>query len=144
MFRRYKRGGIDALRPRKRSKNSNLQVTEIAFCYYAVTGMARARAFYEDVLGLKPTKVSDTPSGQWVEYEFGPHALTLGCAPGWKPSPDGCAAALEVEDFDAAIAHLRDHGVKFRMELFPTPVCRMAMIFDPDGNTVCIHKRDAK
>ncbi|MBI5801250.1 MAG: VOC family protein, partial [Verrucomicrobia bacterium] len=62
---------------------------------------------------------------------------------GWKPSPDGCTAALEVEDFDAAIAHLRTNGVKFRLEPFPTPVCRMAMVFDPDGNTLCIHKRNA-
>jgi predicted enzyme related to lactoylglutathione lyase len=26
------------------------------------------------------------------------------------------------------------------MEPLATPVCRMAMIFDPDGNTLCIHK----
>jgi predicted enzyme related to lactoylglutathione lyase len=51
---------------------------------------------------------------------------------------------LKVEDFDAAIAHLRANGVKFRMEPFSTPVCRMAMICDPDGNTICIHKRNAQ
>ena len=58
-------------------------------------------------------------------------------------SPDGCSVALEVEDFDAAISHLRALGVKFRVEPMPTPVCRMAMIFDPDGNSICIHKRKA-
>ena len=120
-----------------------LKVVEIAFCCYAVTDMKRARAFYEGVLGLKPTTVTDTPDGQWVEYEFGPHALAIGSAPGWKPSPDGCTAALEVENFDDAIAHLRAHQVKFRMEPVPTPVCRMAFISDPDGNTLCIHKRNA-
>ena len=121
-----------------------LKVTELAFCCYAVTDMPRARAFYEGVLGLKPTTVSNSEHGQWVEYEFGPYALAIGCAPGFKPSPDGCTAALEVEDFDAAIKQLREHNVKFRMEPFPTPVCRMATIFDPDGNTICIHKRNAK
>ena len=121
-----------------------LKVTEIAFCCYAVTDMPRARAFYEGVLGLKPTTVSDMPGGKWVEYEFGPYALAIGSSPGWNPSPDGCSAALEVADFDAAIAHLRASNVKFRMEPMPTPVCRMAMVFDPDGNTVCIHKRNAK
>jgi predicted enzyme related to lactoylglutathione lyase len=50
--------------------------------------------------------------------------------------------ALEAEDFDTAIAHLRANDVKFRMEPFPTPFCRMAMIFDPDSNTICIHKRN--
>jgi predicted enzyme related to lactoylglutathione lyase len=30
------------------------------------------------------------------------------------------------------------------MEPMDCPGCRMAMIFDPDGNTICIHKRKAK
>jgi predicted enzyme related to lactoylglutathione lyase len=120
-----------------------LKVTELAFCCYAVTDIARARSFYEGVLGLKPTTVSDTPNGRWVEYEFGPYALAIGSSPGWLPSPDGCSAALEVEDFDTAISQLRANQVKFRMEPFATPVCRMAMVFDPDGNTLCIHKRNA-
>ena len=120
-----------------------LKVKELAFCCYAVTDVARARKFYEGVLGLKATRVTDTPDAKWVEYEFGPYALAIGSAPGWKPSPDGCTAALEVEDFDAAILHLRANHVTFRMEPFPTPVCRMAMISDPDGNTLCIHKRNA-
>jgi len=120
-----------------------LKVTEIAFCCYAVTDMLRARTFYEGVLGLKPTTVNDTPNGKWVEYEFGLYALAIGSSPGWNPSPDGCSAALEVADFDAAVAYLRANNVKFRMEPMPTPVCRMAMVFDPDGNTICIHKRNA-
>lgn len=119
-----------------------VKVTEIAFSCYAVTDMKRARAFYEGVLGLKPTSVSDMPDGNWVEYEFGPYALAIGRAPGWRPSPDGCTVALEVEDFDAAIEHLRSNHVLFRMEPFATPVCRMAMITDPDGNTLTIHKRN--
>ena len=121
-----------------------LNVIELAFCCYAVTDMKRARAFYEGVLGLKPTGIVDKPESKWVEYEFGPYALSLGSAPAFKPSTDGCTAALEVEDFDAAIAHLKQHHVKFRMEPFPTPVCRMTLIFDPDGNTICIHKRNPK
>ena|SRR5579859_1076886 len=117
------------------------KVTELAFCCYAVTDIKRSRDFYESVLGLKPTTITES---RWVEYEFGPYALAIGCAPGmFKPSPDGCTAALEVEDFDAAIKHLREHNVKFRMEPMDCPSCRMAMIFDPDGNTICIHKRKA-
>ena len=119
-----------------------IKVTEIAFSCYAVTDMARARKFYEGALGLKPASVHDSEHGHWVEYEIGPYTLALGSAPGiFKPSPDGCSVALEMEDFDAAISHLRAQGAKFRVEPMPTPVCRMAMIFDPDGNTICIHKR---
>ena len=120
-----------------------LKVIELAFCCYAVTDMARARKFYEGVLGLKPTSILDSEHGQWTEYEFGPYALAIGCAPAFKPSPDGCTAALEVEDFDAAVEHLKMQNIKFRMESCQTPVCRMAMIFDPEGNTICIHKRNA-
>ena len=120
-----------------------LKVIEIAFSCYAVTDFTRARKFYEGVLGLKPTQLTDIPpDSHWVEYDLGPGTLTIGSMPGWPPSPDGCMVALEVEDFDAAIAHLRANGVKFRVEPFPTPVCRMAMILDPDGNTLCIHKRN--
>src|ERR1700689_5318412 len=100
-----------------------LKVTEIAFSCYAVTDIKTSRDSYEGVLGLKPTTVIE---GKWVEYEFGPYALAIGCAPGiFKPSPDGCSVALEVEDFDAAITHLRAHHVKFRIEPMPTPVCQM-------------------
>jgi len=121
-----------------------LQVTEIAFSCYAVTDMARARSFYEGVLGLKPTVIHASEHGQWVEYEIGPHCLTLGSAAAFKPSPDGCSVALEVEDFDAAVAHLRANQVKFRIEPMPTPVCHMTMIYDPDGNCLCLHQRKAK
>ena len=121
-----------------------LKVIELAFCCYAVTDMKRARAFYEDVLGLEPTTVNDSEHGQWTEYEFGPYALAIGAAPAFKPNPDGCTAALEVDDFDKAIEHLRAKSVKFRIEPMATRVCRMAMIFDPDGNTICIHKRNPK
>ena len=121
-----------------------LKVIEIAFTCYPVTDMARARKFYENVLGLKPATTIGEPGGmQWTEYDIASGTLSLGCgAPDWNPRPDGCSVGLEVENFDTAIAHLRANKVKFRMEPFPTPVCRMAFISDPDGNTLCIHKRN--
>lgn len=121
-----------------------LKVLEIAFSCYPVTDMARARKFYEGVLELKPTMTVGEAGGmQWTEYDIGPGTLALGAgAPDWTPRSDGCSVGLEVEDFDASIKHLRDNAVKFRMEPFPTPVCRMAFISDPDGNTICIHKRN--
>lgn len=122
-----------------------LKVTEIAFTCYPVTDMARAREFYEGVLQLKPTMTVGEAGGmQWTEYDIGPGTLSLGAgAPDWQPRSDGCSVGLEMEDFDAAIAELKAKGVKFKMEPFPTPVCKMAFISDPDGNTICIHKRKA-
>ena len=121
-----------------------MKITEIAFTCYPVTDMGRARAFYENVLGLIPSMVHETPGGpSWTEYEIGAGAFALGQAPGWNPSPDGASIAFEMEDFDATIASLKERGVPFKIEPFPTPVCRMAFIVDPEGNTVCIHKRHA-
>jgi predicted enzyme related to lactoylglutathione lyase len=122
----------------------SIRAKEIAFSCYAVTDMARSRAFYEGVLGLHPTLLVGEPGGmQWTEYDIGAGTLSLGVAPGWNPTSDGCCVALEVEDFDAAIAELKAAGVAFKMDPFPTPVCQMAFIFDPDKNVVCIHKRHA-
>lgn len=120
-----------------------INVTEFAFTCYPVKDMARARAFYEGVIGLKPAMVHDTENGAWTEYELGAGAFSLGQAPGWEPSPDGASIAFEMEDFDSAIAALKERGVTFKMEPFATPVCRMAFVLDPEGNTLCIHKRNA-
>ena len=120
-----------------------LKITEIAFSCYPVLDMARARKFYEGVLGLKATCHAGEPGGmEWTEYDIANGTLSIGAgAPGWKPTAEGCSVGLEVEDFEAAIAHLRANSVKFHMEPFETPVCRMAFIHDPDGNAICIHKR---
>jgi predicted enzyme related to lactoylglutathione lyase len=120
-----------------------MKITEIAFSCYPVTDMARARAFYEGILGLMPTMVVGEPDGmQWTEYDIANGTLSIGSgAPDWVPSSTGCSVGLEVEDFDDAIGHLRGHGVAFHMEPFETPVCRMAFILDPDGNALCIHQR---
>jgi predicted enzyme related to lactoylglutathione lyase len=120
-----------------------LKVTEIAFSCYPVVDMARARKFYEGVLGLKASYVVGESGGmQWTEYDIASGTLSLGCgAPDWMPRADGCSLGLEVENFDDAIAHLRANNVKFKMEPFPTPVCTMAFIYDTEGNLICIHKR---
>jgi predicted enzyme related to lactoylglutathione lyase len=122
-----------------------MKVIEIAFTCYPVTDMARARNFYEGVLGLKPTMIVGEPGGmQWTEYDIGSGTLSLGSGvPDWNPTSQGCSVTLEVEDFDEAIAHLKANNVKFKIEPFPTPVCQMAFILDPDGSTVGIHKRKA-
>ena len=123
-----------------------IKITEIAFSCYPVTDMDRARKFYEGVLGLKPAMVFGAPGGmQWTEYDIGSGTLALGAgAADWTPRADGCSVGLEVEDFDAAIAHLRAQNVTFLKEPMPTPVCRMAFISDPDGNTLCVHKLNPK
>lgn len=119
-----------------------LKVIEFAFTGYAVTDMARARAFYEQVLNLTPASVFGDDAASWVEYEVGPHTLAItNMSEDWKPGKEGGGVALEVEDFDAAVSWLREKGVSFYLEPYESPVCHMALITDPDGNSICIHKR---
>src|SRR5437762_4341858 len=118
-----------------------LKIIEFAFTAYSVTDVKRARAFHEGVLNLKPATTFGNEEGQWIEYEVGPHTLAItNMNPDWKPSCDGGGVALEVENFDEAIASLNEAGVKFYWEPNETPVCHMCLISDPDGNSICIHK----
>lgn len=120
-----------------------IRVTEIAFTGYPVTDMPRARAFYEGVLGLKPASTFEHEGKHWIEYDIAGAALGItNMVPDWKPSPAGPSIAFEVADFDAAIAALRAAGTKFLAEPYSSPVCHMAVVTDPDGNSVCIHHRD--
>ena len=118
-----------------------MKVTEIAFSVYPVTDMPRARTFYEGVLGLEATMDHELPEGHWVEYDIGAGTLAIGSAPGMVPAADGCSVSLEVEDFDAAIAELEGAGIDVHFGPLETPVCHMAFVRDPDGNSVGIHRR---
>ena len=121
-----------------------MRVTEIAFTGYPVTDLKRARRFYEGTLRLKASHVLGDENAAWVEYDVGPATLAIGnLAPDWKPSSAGCSAGLEVDDFDAAVKQLKESGAPFRLEPIETPVCRMAVVGDPDGNSIIIHKRKA-
>ncbi len=123
----------------------SINYSGIAFTLYAVSDMSRARAFYEGVLQLQPTMVFGEPGGfQWVEYDIGTGTLALGSgAPEWKPGVEGGTVALEVENFDDAVAALRSAQVKFRVEPMTTPVCRMAGFYDTEGNSLMIHRRNS-
>jgi len=119
-----------------------LKVIEVAFTGYSVTDIKKSREFYETVLNLTPGMVFEHEGQSWVEYEIGPHTIAItNYSTDWKPSRNGGGVALEVEDFDAAIAALEKHRVTFYSPPFESPVCRMALIADPDGNSICIHKR---
>ncbi len=118
-----------------------MTIKEIAFSCYPVTDMERARAFYEKILGLKATMDHKMEGGHWVEYDIGSGTLAIGVAPGMNPSQDGCSVALEVDDFDLAISELQTAGIPFHFGPLETPVCHMAFVRDPDGNSVGIHSR---
>jgi predicted enzyme related to lactoylglutathione lyase len=39
------------------------------------------------------------------------------------------------------VARLRQSGATFRREITETPVCRFAVVLDPDGSEILLHKR---
>ncbi|GJL55004.1 MAG: glyoxalase [Nitrospirales bacterium] len=121
-----------------------IKISEIAFTGYPVSDVQRAREFYEGILGLTPGdidgEIPGMPGIYWVEYAIGSQTLALSNA--WSPSgQSGPSIALEVDDFQDAIDHLKGHGVKIVAECIETPVCRMALIEDMDRNGITIHKR---
>lgn len=121
-----------------------IRYKEIAFVAYPVTDVARARAFYEGVLNLEPNAPIKSETQQWIEYDIGSGTLGIGSSAQWLPSQDGASAALEVEDFDAAIATLRKHNAPIIIGPMDLPACQMVTVRDPDGNKLTLHRRKAR
>ena len=111
-----------------------------------VIDMARARAFYERCLGLKPSGFK--PDGKFL-YEVGGSALAL------FPKPAGTKAehtaiSFRVPNIAASVVELKKVGVVFESYDFPDfktvdHVCvlgaeKAAWFKDTEGNFLCIHE----
>jgi predicted enzyme related to lactoylglutathione lyase len=121
-----------------------LMFKKVAFTMYPVTDPQRARAFYETTLGL--TVGCHAGDGMWTEYDLpGGGCLALFATKDIKPSAEaGGSIALEVEDLDAISASLKTQGVRFKGDLIHSPVCRMAIILDSEGNSIILHQLKKK
>ncbi|HSA59154.1 MAG TPA: VOC family protein [bacterium] len=61
--------------------------------------------------------------------------------PGIQPSKSaGGSIAFEVDDVDREAERLRKEGVRILLEPFSTPVCRMVVVADTEGNGVTLHQ----
>lgn len=115
-----------------------------------VIDMVRARAFYEECLGLQPGALR--PDGKFV-YQVGGSALAL------FPKPDGTKAehtaiSFQVPDIVASIEALKSRGVVFEDYDFPdfktvNHVCvlgseKAAWFKDTEGNYLCLHEELAQ
>ncbi len=118
---------------------------KIAFTMYPVKDMERARNFYEQTLGLTLSKVS--VNGAWIEYDLpagGCFALTT-LAESVSPSAHaGGSLAFEVDDIDKLSEQLKTKGVEFKLDVFATPVCKMAVCVDSEGNGFMLHELHQK
>jgi catechol 2,3-dioxygenase-like lactoylglutathione lyase family enzyme len=91
-------------------------ISGVDFVQVPCQDLARARDFYEHVLGLAPSLVyqrGDTPA-VGAEFENGTVTLALiDCARlGMAFRPNAAAIAFRVDDFDAARAELAAKGVE--------------------------------
>ena len=120
----------------------SIQVKEFAFVFHPITDVARARKFYEGLLGLKIGKeIEFTPGQWWIEYDVAGQALALSNA---MPGTPSTSLNLEVADLDAALASVRAAGVAITFEPMEFAPCRIFGIKDADGNQIGLHQRKAR
>ena len=112
-------------------------VKEIAFIAYSVRDVPASLAFYRDVIGLKPEKITD----YWVEFDIGGVTFGIGNGEPLGIMPGSSfSVTFEVDDIVAEHARLVSHGVTIE-DVRETPVCFMAFATDPEGNKFGIHQR---
>ena len=113
-----------------------MRVEQVDFITVPTRDVARAVAWYRDVLGLEPG----------ADGEVETPNVTLGF---WSPEADGEAfqpnvggLALRVADVKEACEELVARGGEL-VGIEDTGVCHMGFCKDPDGNTVILHRRYA-
>jgi catechol 2,3-dioxygenase-like lactoylglutathione lyase family enzyme len=115
----------------------------IAFIH--ITDWARARAFYEDVIGLRLVE-EEKP----FALVFDANGIMLRLTPGGehKPAP-GTVLGWEVESIEATVEQLQSAGVEFLrypgmndgdpLGIWTSPSgARVAWFHDPDGNVLSL------
>ena len=120
-----------------------LQVTGIAFALYHVTDVPRARKFYEGILGLKVgTQAEFAPGQWWIEYDAGPSGFAITNFGGSAVPPSGGpGVALEITNYDEALAAVQAAGLTPSWGPHDCDACRSVGFRDPDGNEVFLHQR---
>jgi len=122
-------------------------VTGVDYVGIPSKDLAKAREFYETVLGLESSSVWQRPGHEAVgaEFETGTVTIALINCPGLGIpfSPNPAPLALQVDDVQAARAELESRGVTFAHDTIDSGVCHMANFTDPDGNAIMLHQRYA-
>ncbi len=115
---------------------------KVAFTMLPVKDMKRARAFYENTLGLAVG--SRSSNGIWTEYDLpGGGCVALFATQSAEPGGGG-SLAFEVADLDALIAQLDRKGIYFEARMVHSPVCRMSILKDSEGNSLILHELGGK
>ena len=116
-----------------------MRVEQVDFVSIPTRDVARAVAWYREMLGLTESEVT--------EGELETPNVTLSF---WEPEREDlpfvanrAGFAVRVTDVAEARAELEAKGVEFIAETWDSGVCHFAAFRDPDGNTVILHRRYA-
>ena len=116
-----------------------MQIEHVDFVSIPTRDMARAVAWYRDILGL--------PESTTTAGELETPNVTLAF---WEPEREGlpfvaneAGIALRVPDVPASRAELEGKGVVFVAGTWDSGVCRFAAFRDLDGNVLILHRRYA-
>jgi catechol 2,3-dioxygenase-like lactoylglutathione lyase family enzyme len=115
-----------------------MRVEQVDFVSVPTRDVARAAAWYRDVLGL--------PESEYSEGEVETPNVTLSF---WAPEDDGevfqpneAGVALRVDDVSAAVDEVKAAGAVV-IGIEDSGVCHMGFVKDPDGNVLILHRRYA-
>jgi uncharacterized protein len=97
----------------------------------------RARRFYQELFGWPVTAIDESYG---LVGDDGQPAGGIGQAGPGSPYT-GIVVYFQVEDVDSALARAEELGATRVMEPADTPVSRIAVVTDPDGNLVGLLSR---
>lgn len=114
-------------------------IGRLAHVSLLISSVERARAFYEGVLGLTPSRRRPDFTFGGVWYEFGPielHLIQVDSVPPASTDPYGGRdrhVAFTVGDLDALVKLFNDNGIAYRRSASGR---RALFCRDPDGNAL--------
>jgi catechol-2,3-dioxygenase len=123
------------------SSAPGIPVTGVSELVLEVVDLAAAERFYAEVLGLPVVERWAEREAIWVmagrQTRIGLWRPQVGLAGGRGGVHVHYALHLPEQDYDAAVARLREHGYEPHEERFGTyEASRAAYATDPDGNVV--------
>jgi predicted enzyme related to lactoylglutathione lyase len=122
-------------------------VTGVDFVCVPTRDIAAAMDFYENVLGIEPSKRWQRGDEEPMGAEFEPGTVTIALLNtgklGIEFQANNAPLAFQVDDVEASRAELESRGVTFAADTLDSGVCHMAYFKDPDGNALMLHNRYA-
>lgn len=113
-------------------------ITKLQNVFYVAGDVAKARHFYETVLGLEP---KFTDGERWVQFKIGGSNFALASPDEAPPGAEGGIVVFEVDNLDELRGRLAADRVAILAERDMGAHGRTFAIKDPNGNLVQFFER---